>query len=143
MVLIGFLVLVLPGCSRDKQEQETEKSRQGAARVSGSDVPPGVEVSSITGEVKEVIDSGSFVFIRLDRGDNQIWATIPGVEVEVGEKITLLEANVFRKFYSKSLDRTFDELIFSTGIEGKSGDGRVGFGRGSADFQADPAAGVR
>ncbi|MFN2368259.1 MAG: hypothetical protein ABR605_04830 [Desulfurivibrionaceae bacterium] len=138
LVLIGLL-LILTGCSRDKQGEDAGKSETGSAEqldkaAAGLSDP---EVISITGEVLEVVDSGSFVFILLDRGDERIWATVPAVKVEVGEKVTLLDANVFSKFHSKELDRTFEELIFSTGIEGKTEVSSAGFGRGMAGDKAN------
>ncbi len=138
LILFG-LVLILPGCSRDKKGEGTGKSETGSAEQHLADP----EVISITGEVLEVVDSGSFVFLLLDRGDERIWATVPSVKIEVGEKVTLLDANVFSKFHSKELDRTFEELIFSTGIEGKTGVSSAGFGRGMAGDKANQLTGRR
>ncbi|MEN8134812.1 MAG: hypothetical protein ABFS18_04660 [Thermodesulfobacteriota bacterium] len=116
MALAVLLLVLLPACSRDKQEQTAEKA----------DLPQEV-VTSIRGKVLEIAGAGSggFIFILLDRGEQQIWATVPAVDVKVGEEVTLLNANIFNNFRSKSMNRSFDELIFSTGIEGKSAGRRV------------------
>ncbi len=114
LTALAVLVLILPACSRDKQEQTAEKADR-----------PQVVVTSIRGKVMEVAGSGSFIFILLDRGEQQIWATVPAVDVKVGEEVTLLNANIFKNFRSKSMNRSFDELIFSTGIEGKSEGRRI------------------
>ncbi|MDF1577362.1 MAG: hypothetical protein RQ753_00525 [Desulfurivibrionaceae bacterium] len=145
LVLIG-LVFILAGCSRDERGRDAEKTQPsgGADQQNQAAVaPPEPKAVSIEGKVLEVLDSGSFVFILLDRGENQIWATVPAVEVEVGERITLLDANVFRRFHSKELDRTFEELIFSTGVKGKSEARRAAFGRGMREAETSQPAGSR
>lgn len=119
LAVLAILVLILPGCSQEKKEQLPEKVEVVDAVAEKPDPLQG-QVTSIRGTVLEVVESGSFTFILLDRGKKQSWATIPAVDVKVGEEITLSHANVFSNFHSKSIDRTFEELIFSTGIEGKS-----------------------
>lgn len=121
LMALAIVVLILPGCGRDKQEQSAEKP--ATTSVEKAALP--TEVTSIKGKVLEVIAADSFIFILLDRGDEQTWATVPAVDVKVGEDVTLLYANVFGNFYSKSMNRSFDELIFASGIEGKSVGRRV------------------
>ena len=122
LTALAVLVLILPACSRDKQEPTAEKSK--VADTEKAALPSEV-VTSVKGKVLEVTGSGSFIFILLDRGEQQIWATVPAVDVKVGEEVTLLNANIFKNFRSKSMNRSFDELIFSTGIEGKSEGRRI------------------
>ena len=116
LAVLTLLVLILPGCSRDKQEPAAEKPK--ATVADKPELPPG-GMDSIKGRVLEVVDTDSFIFILLDRGEKQTWATIPPTDVKVGEEITLVFANVFANFSSKSMGRTFDELIFAGGIEGR------------------------
>ncbi|MCK4839179.1 MAG: hypothetical protein KAS94_10270 [Desulfobulbaceae bacterium] len=120
LTVLAVLFLILPACSRDKKEQTTEKPE--VAETKKAELPKKVVVTSISGKILEVagVGSGSFIFILLDRGEQQIWATVPAADVKVGEEVTLLNANIFKNFRSKSMNRTFDELIFSTGIAGKS-----------------------
>ena len=139
LTVLAVLVLILPACSRDKEEQIAEKPE--VAVTEKADLPPEV-VTSIRGKVLEVVAAGSFIFILLDRGEQQIWATVPAVEVKVGEEVTLLNANIFNNFRSKSMNRSFDELIFATGIEGKSAGRRIAsISRKEAGKVAKDAAG--
>ena len=109
LVVMTALVLAFSGCSRDKQDQET------------SEAPPqkAMEVITIKGKVLEAVDAGNFLYMLLDLGDKQTWAAVPLVDVQIGEEVTLRNANYFNNFYSKSLQKSFDEMIFSSGIEGK------------------------
>jgi hypothetical protein len=136
LAALAILLLILPGCSRDKQEPTAEKPQ-----VTEKPDLPQEEVTSIKGKVLEVVDAGSFIFILLDRGEQQIWATVPAVDVKVGEEVTLLYANIFSNFHSKSMNRSFDELIFSSGIEGKSSGRRIATAsQKEADQAHKPAA---
>ncbi len=124
LTALAVLLLILPACSRDKKEQTTEKP--DVAATEKAELAKEV-VTSIKGKILEVAraGSGNFIFILLDRGEQQIWATVPAVDVKVGEEVTLLNANVFKNFHSQSMNRSFDELIFSTGIAGKSSGRRI------------------
>jgi hypothetical protein len=123
LILLTLLVVLLApaGCSRDKEEAAGEKPPAAGTEETLAQKPPFAPVilDSIKGRVLEVVDADSFIFIRLAREGKEIWATVPTVEVKVGEDVTLLSANIFKQFHSTTLDRSFDELIFSTGIAGK------------------------
>ena len=110
---LAALLLVIPACEK-RQEQETTSK---PAAVSESRPTP--QVMTIKGKVLEILDGGNFIFIRLDTDGKQTWATAPSVDLAIGEQITLLNATAFKNFHSNSLDRSFEELIFSSGIEGK------------------------
>lgn len=134
LVILAVLVFTLPGCSRDKQELPAEKPATTDAEKSELST----EVISIKGKVLEVVEADSFIFLLLDRGDEQTWATLPAVDVKVGEEVTLLYANIFGNFYSKSMNRSFDELIFASGIEGKSTGRRVALSSTPAAVGSSP-----
>ena len=110
LAAIAAFFLVPAGCGQDKQEQKSAEVEP---------IKPPAEVTTIKGTVLEVIDDGNFIYLLLDRGEKQTWATMPAVDVEVGEEVSLIFANIFQNFHSKSMKRSFDELIFSSGIEGK------------------------
>ncbi|MEN8143087.1 MAG: hypothetical protein ABFQ82_05765 [Thermodesulfobacteriota bacterium] len=107
--VLASLILVLTGCSQDKQDQQTSEIERAK--------PP--EVITIKGKVLEAVEAGSFLYVFLDLGEKQTWAAVPLVDIEIGEEVTLRNANYFNNFYSKSLQKSFDEMIFSTGIDGK------------------------
>lgn len=109
LVVMTSLVLAYSGCSRDKDDLETSETSP----------PKPTEVITIKGKVLEAVDAGSFLYVLLDLGDKQTWAAVPLVDVEIGEEVTLRNANYFNNFYSKYLQKSFDEMIFSSGIEGK------------------------
>ena len=123
LILLTLLVVLLApaGCSRDKEEAAKKPPASGTEETLTQKPPfAPVILDSLKGRVLEVVDADSFIFIRLAREGKEIWATVPTVEVKVGEDVTLLSANIFKNFHSTTLNRSFAELIFSTGIAGKT-----------------------
>ena len=88
----------------------TSKSAPAAA---ASEVP-----GSITGTVLETMDSGGYTYMKIDTGMGQPWVAVPQSPAKVGEKVTAMPGMVMKNFTSKTLDRTFDAIVFSGGIAG-------------------------
>jgi hypothetical protein len=112
LAALAAFFLVIPGCGQDKEDQEASPKAKTSA--------PLPETISITGQVMEILDAGNFIFVMVSSSKKIIWATVPKVEVEIGETITMKDANLLENFHSKVLNRTFREVLFSPGIEGKT-----------------------
>ena len=72
-------------------------------------------VLPISGKVVETMNSGGYTYILIASGDKKIWGAVPTMEVTVGQELQLLPGQTMTNFNSKSLNRTFDSVIFSTG----------------------------
>ncbi len=73
-------------------------------------------VLPISGKVVETMNSGGYTYILIDSGDKKIWGAVPTMEVTVGQEVQLLPGQTMTNFNSKSLNRTFGSVIFSTGV---------------------------
>ncbi|MBU0484605.1 MAG: DNA-binding protein [Proteobacteria bacterium] len=112
------VVMVLTSCSNDTPKTKT--STETATPQVALDKITLPLAMTIKGKVLEVLSGGGFTFILLEHEGEKKWASAPSTKVEVNEEVTLLNATVFPDFYSKSLDRKFDNLIFASSIEGKN-----------------------
>jgi len=119
MVLMLVASLCVAACSRDKEQAQPARPAETAKRQSAP-APPPPEILPVTGKVLEILDTGGFLYVSLDWQGKQVWATIPGVNLKVGETISLDHATMFKGFHSNTLNRTFTELIFASGVIGKS-----------------------
>lgn len=84
--------------------------------------PPAVENVQgqvIKGKVMETMNSGGYTYLLLDTGKAQQWVAIPESALTVGEEVACLDGMVMPQFTSKTLNRTFDSVIFSAGLAGK------------------------
>ena len=62
-----------------------------------------------TGTVAETLDSGGYVYIRLEDG---VWIAANTFAVSKGDNIEYSGAMEMNEFHSKSLDRTFESILF-------------------------------
>lgn len=68
-----------------------------------------VMMAAETGTVAETIDSGGYVYIKLENGT---WIAANTFAVSKGDKIQYSGAMEMNDFSSKSLDRTFESILF-------------------------------
>lgn len=78
-----------------------------------SDTATLVEDKIHKAKVIETKNAGGYTYIKLEEKGEQYWAAVPGVKVKVGEKITLKESTWMQNFKSKSLNQTFDKILFA------------------------------
>ncbi len=124
-----ILALAFTGCSNQSEEKTAEPAVETQKTVSTGAITPEVHESAmqapvepklaeLKGTVAETFDSGGYTYIQLDTGTEKVWAAIGQAKVTAGEEIALLNGPVMQDFYSKTLDRTFPKIIFSSGIKG-------------------------
>lgn len=74
------------------------------------------DVAPIRGKVLKTMESGGYTYIQLQQeGGNKIWVAVPKARIAVGKRVSLEPGEEFRNFKSKTLNRTFDKIIFSLG----------------------------
>jgi len=78
------------------------------------------ETGPATGTVAETIDSGGYVYIKLEDG---VWIAANTFAVSKGDKVQYSGAMEMNDFHSKSLDKTFDSILFvsEAGLVGGAG----------------------
>ena len=85
----------------------------------GAGAPAAAGGNALTGKVAETMNSAGYTYILLDQGkDKKKWVAIPVTEVKVGQEVTIAPGMEMGQFTSKSLNRTFDEIVFSSGLLG-------------------------
>jgi len=76
----------------------------------------------ITGKVLETMESGGYTYVYLkQKKGKKIWVAFPTAKVSVGKTVSLVSGSEFKNFKSKTLNRTFDRIIFSLGPVQKKG----------------------
>lgn len=137
MVMLAMAAsLCMAGCSRDKKEVKKAAPAKPAetAKMQIEPLPPPPEILPVTGKVLEILDTGSFLFVALDWDGKKVWTAVPGVDLKVGEVISLDHATMVEKdFHSNALNRTFEKLIFASGVVGKAPRNRVASRANSKD----------
>lgn len=78
-----------------------------------------VPVTPIAGKVVETADAGGYTYVCVEKDGAKTWVAVPTMQVKVGDEVSLNPGNVMTNFSSKTLKRTFDKIIFSSGPAAK------------------------
>lgn len=121
--LTGTLVLLLAGCS-DSTNTPVAVPPQSAAPMSQTapahPLNPGQQAAidaakglPTQGTVKEMMHAAGYTYMNVDTGNGQaIWIAATMMRVKAQDKVQWADAAVMRNFDSKTLHRTFDEILF-------------------------------
>ncbi len=74
----------------------------------------GADVHS--GTVKETENSGGYTYLLVESNGKDQWVAIPQTVVKVGDKVNYIHGLVMENFGSKTLNRTFETIVFSEGL---------------------------
>lgn len=80
------------------------------------------------GTVKETINASGYTYMLVTSAGKDTWVAIPETPVKQGSSVNYYQGMEMKNFNSKTLNRTFPSIIFSSGIAA------------STDRQATPAA---
>lgn len=123
------LTLALTACGNNQQSSDQEKGKTATMEAPAGQTAPAAPVMDaaapavIKGTVAETMDASGYTYIRLDDGSGkEVWAAAPKTELKVGEEVSLQGGSVMENFSSKTLNKTFEKIIFATGVS--RGDGQ-------------------
>ena len=68
--------------------------------------------SALKGEVMEVKDVDAYTYLRLKTGSGEVWAAVTKAPVRKGAEVSIENPMVMQNFTSKTLNRTFDRIVF-------------------------------
>ena len=102
------------GCSGQpaaEQEVVAETPETMAAHAANTAGP-----EMVTGAVLETMNSGGYTYVRVDAGDEEIWAATSEFDVAPGDRVTFPRETPMRDFHSNTLDRDFSTIYFASFI---------------------------
>lgn len=104
ILIILCIALAMAACQKETPEETTPiESNVGAPAAEG-------------GTVVTTMEAGGYTYVELDDNGNKFWAAGPATAVKVGDKVTLGPGSMMQNFQSKSLDKTFESILFSGAI---------------------------
>ncbi|MBI5741852.1 MAG: DNA-binding protein [Nitrospirae bacterium] len=110
MLFVLMLTLALTGGANSVHAFSQASPPQGSP---GADP---VTMSAISGKVVEALDSGGYTYVNVEKDGKKTWVAVPQMKVKVGQNISFRPGAEMGSFTSKTLDRTFDSIIFSAGV---------------------------
>ena len=73
--------------------------------------------SGNTGKVLETANAGGYTYLRVDTGGRETWIAVPETNIAPGSTVTWAPGAPMQNFHSKSLNRTFPQILFSGGAQ--------------------------
>jgi hypothetical protein len=77
--------------------------------------------ATIAGKVAETFDAGGYTYVAVEQDGQRTWVASPPVKVAVGQAVSFKSGFVMRNFTSGSQGRTFDSIVFTTGLATPAG----------------------
>jgi hypothetical protein len=113
-----IFIIGLAACSQDK-------SKEGASTPQTGQQQPDIGIATapatpVTGKVLETMDASGYTYMNVETDEGAKWVAVNQTPVAVGDEVTFMDGMVMQNFVSKSLDRTFPEIVFSSGLLGQS-----------------------
>lgn len=127
--VVSFFALsvVLSACgdqqASNNKQVVSEAPQQAPVQMAAPATQPPQAPGMIQGKVLETFGSGGYTYLKLDCDGKETWAAVPQSDVNVGDDVSLPGGQVMNNFHSKTLDRTFDEIVFCGAILGKGQEG--------------------
>jgi hypothetical protein len=126
LVVLSIAALALAGC-KDKPKTEAPVAAPGAAvpgaTAPGADPHAGMKAQEIPAgagkkaTVTQTMKSGGYTYVEAaDEKGAKVWLALPETKVAVGDKIEYPETPPMVNFQSKTLNRTFEKILFVPGI---------------------------
>ncbi len=115
MLAVGLLAFSAIGCGDKATTRDIEATTsQAAAGHTDEPAAHGQEAAAApAGEILETMDSGGYSYVHLDMGTEKVWIAGPATpDLKVGERVAFDGAMEMRDFHAKSLDRTFESILF-------------------------------
>jgi len=73
---------------------------------------------ALQGQIVETMNSSGYTYLLLDAAQGKVWIAIPETQVATGQTVTCAPGVTMKEFTSKTLNRTFDSIVFSPGLNG-------------------------
>ena len=102
---------------------------------------PPADAKITTGTVVETMNASGYTYMLVSSGKSQSWVAIPETVVKTGSAVSYYEGMVMSNFASKTLNKTFESIIFSAGlVETATPEKSVGGAKTSSQDDAFSAA---
>jgi hypothetical protein len=121
MMMIALIMMIGTGAAFAANEKtESQPPVKTPSVKSEKDDASG----NITGKVVETMNAGGYTYVSVENNGKKTWVAVPQMQVAVGSKMSFLPGAVMSNFTSKTLNRTFDSIVFSAGPASAAGSGK-------------------
>lgn len=126
-------LVVLAGCAKQPSASAPAAPAAAPAASASGVVPAAPEpaLTSVSGTVLETMDASDYTYMRLKTPGGEVWTAVNKSKVAKGDSVTVVNAMTMDGFTSKTLNRTFDKILFGV-LAGPGGVPPAGAARAAA-----------
>jgi starvation-inducible outer membrane lipoprotein len=105
-----FLITIglLTGCKDAEKAKPAKQKKTIESVISSSNTHQVI--------VLEKIEAGGYIYLKVSENDKEYWMAIPGRPIKIGATYYYDQGMEMGKFESKSLKRTFENIVFAQGV---------------------------
>ncbi len=70
--------------------------------------------------VLESLEGGGYTYMHVEEQGQKFWVAVAQIAVKVGDKVSFSEQTWMENFTSKTLNRTFDKVLFASSVNNSS-----------------------
>ena len=93
-------------------EAAAAMAKSGHASMMAGAPAPNAAMANPAGKVVETMDAGGYTYANLESNGTKTWVAYPVLETRLGDTLSFHNCLAMTKFTSKSLNRTFDTIMF-------------------------------
>ncbi len=127
VVLMAVCALAVAGCQKKDEKKEAAApagapGQQAPAGAQGGDPHAGLKPQEIPagaghkGKVISTKDAAGYTYLEVEENGQKLWVAVMQTKVSVGDMVEFPDSPPMVNFQSKSLNRTFDKIIFAPGV---------------------------
>jgi hypothetical protein len=120
--ILGLFVFIL-GCEDKNKTTALHEEISVAGNVTILDIKENYKTLNVQSPVLratiiESKDVTNYTYLLLEDKTGKVWAAIPKTPVKTGDEIAISNIAVMKDFHSKTLEKTFDLILFAVFSEG-------------------------
>ena len=113
-ILLVMVVALTFGCSKSDEKEGTAQQASPSYKTAAPAAPASPAGVKQGGIVREIVDAEGYTYLSLEDSEKiRFWVAVPAMDVKVGDGVEIFGATPMPNFYSKSLDKTFDTILFA------------------------------
>ena len=122
LCMLGFFVFIL-GCEDKNKTTAMHEDISVTGNITILDIKENYKTLNVQSPVLratiiEFKDVANYTYLLLEDKTGKVWAAIPKTPVKTGDEISIANIIIMKDFHSKTLEKTFDFILFAVASEG-------------------------
>jgi hypothetical protein len=126
MAVVAIAALAVAGCKQKEKAPQGNVPSQSAQENGlrpetgdGANPHAGVKLQEMPasavheGKVASTMNSAGYTYVEVDEKGKKLWVAVIETKIKTGDKVEFPDSPPMENFYSKTLNRTFEKIIFS------------------------------